>query len=58
MADQIPKVIQPGEQWMGQALQDANIERMGSEGFLYAVIIHSMGKKEVLHRIKISKEKS
>jgi len=55
--DGIPKVIQPGEQWMGQALQDANIERMGSEGFLYAAIIHSMGKKEVLCRIKIQKEK-
>jgi hypothetical protein len=52
----IPKVIQPGEQWMGQAHQDANIEKMAREGLLYMGISHSMNKKEVLRRVKINKE--
>jgi len=54
--DQVPKVVQPGEQWMAQAIQNEELERMASEGCLYAVIIHSMGKKEVMKRIEIAKE--
>jgi hypothetical protein len=50
----VPKIIQPGEQWMGQAHQDENMEKMAKEGLLYMGIIHSMGKKEILKRVKIS----
>ncbi len=54
----IPKVIQPGEQWMGQAIQNEKIETMAKNGFLYMGIIHSMNKKEIMNRIKINKDKS
>ncbi len=54
----LPKVLQPGEQWMGQAEQNDKMERMGSKGCLYAVIIHSMGVKETLHRVKIEEKHS
>ena len=54
--DQVPQVIQPGEQWMAQVIQSEELVSMATEGCLYAVIIHSMGKKEILCRIKISKQ--
>lgn len=53
--DTVPKVINPGEQWMGQGEQTAEVEQMASEGLLYAIVFHSMGKKGILRRIKISK---
>lgn len=53
-SDNVPKVIQPGEEWMGQALQNNEIEKMASEGYLYMGVIHSMGNKEVLRRVKIT----
>lgn len=52
-SDQVPKILNPGEQWMGQALQDDNVEKMASEGLLYFGIVHTMGKKEILRRVKI-----
>ena len=52
----LPKIIQPGEQWMGQAIQNEELEKMAQSGLLYIGIIHSMGKKEILNRIKISKK--
>jgi hypothetical protein len=52
-SDNVPKVIQPGEEWMGQALQNSEIEKMASEGCLYMGVIHSMGNKEILRRVKI-----
>lgn len=56
--DQVPKVVNPGEQWMGQALQDDKVEKMASEGYLYSGIIHTMGKKEILRRVKIIKKQT
>jgi len=52
----LPTVIQPGEQWMGQAIQNEELEKMAQNGLLYIGIIHSMGRKEILNRIKINKE--
>lgn len=52
----LPRVIQPGEQWMGQAIQDEKVEKMAQAGILYMGIMHSMKKKEILNRIKIIKE--
>lgn len=52
-SDNVPRVIQPGEEWMGQALQNSEIEKMASEGYLYMGVIHSMGNKEILRRVKI-----
>lgn len=52
----VPALVNPGEEWMGQAHQDENIEKMAREGLLYMGIMHSMGKKEILRRIKINKE--
>lgn len=54
--DTVPKVINPGEQWMGQGEQTTEVEKMALEGLLYAVVFHSMGKKGILRRIRISKE--
>jgi len=51
----VPALVNPGEEWMGQAHQDEKIEKMASEGILYMGIIHSMGKKEILRRVKIDK---
>lgn len=53
----VPAVVNPGEEWMGQAHQDKNIEEMASKGLLYMGIIHSMGKNEILRRIKIDSHK-
>lgn len=47
----VPKIVQPGEQWMGQAHQDENIERMAKDGVLFMGVIHSLGKKEIMQRI-------
>lgn len=52
----LPRIIQPGEQWMGQAIQDEDLEDMAQSGLLYMGIIHSMGRKEILNRIKITKK--
>ncbi|MDB2415212.1 hypothetical protein N9W34_05520 [Rickettsiales bacterium] len=52
----VPALVNPGECWMGQAHQDEKIEKMAREGILYMGIIHSMGKNEVLRRVKISKK--
>jgi len=52
-SDKVPHVLQPGEQWMGQALQDEEMEGLGSTGILEMGIIHSMSKKEILQRVKI-----
>ena len=52
----VPALVNPGEEWMGQALQDESIEKMASEGILCMGIIHSMGKNEILRRIKIDKK--
>jgi len=43
---------------MGQVHQDKNMEKMAKEGLLYMGIVHSMGKKEILKRVKISKDPS
>jgi hypothetical protein len=51
----VPVIVQPGEQWMGQAIQNAEIEKKATEGILYIGVIHSMGKKEVMRRVKIEK---
>jgi hypothetical protein len=56
--NQVPKIVNPGEQWMGQALQDDKIEKMALDGYLYFGVIHSMGKKEILRRVKIMKEQT
>jgi hypothetical protein len=55
-SDQVPKMLNPGEQWFGQVEQNDDIEKMALEGLLYAVVIHSMSKKEILRRIRISKK--
>lgn len=52
-SDNVPKVIQPGEEWMGQAIQNDEMEKMATEGYLYMGIIHSMGNKEILQRVKV-----
>ncbi len=52
----LPIVVQPGEQWMGQALQSQEIEDMALNRLLYIGVIHTMGKKEILKRIKIQKD--
>jgi hypothetical protein len=54
--NQVPKVVNPGEQWMVQALQDDEIEKMASEGYLYFGIIHTMGAKKIFRRVKIKKQ--
>lgn len=54
-SDQVPKIVNPGEQWFGQVEQNDDIEKMALEGLLYAVVIHSMGKKEILRQIRIFK---
>lgn len=52
----VPAVVQPGGQWMGQVHQDENIEKMAHEGLLYIGVVHSMRKREVLQRLKINKK--
>lgn len=54
--NQVPKVVSPGEQWMAQFEQTPEIEKMAKEGSLYVVVIHSLGKKEILSRITIAKD--
>jgi hypothetical protein len=49
----LPKVVHPGEQWMGQAHQTEELEKKAKEGFFYMGIIHSMGNKDILKRIII-----
>ena len=53
-SDQVPKIVNPGEQWFGQIEQNDEIEKMAAEGLLYAVLIHSMGRKEIIRPINIS----
>lgn len=48
-----PHLLQPGEQWMGQAIQNDEMERFGSTGVFRMGIIHSMNNKEVLKRVRI-----
>jgi len=56
-SDQVPKTIGSGERWIAQAEQTAEVEEMAKEGYLLVGIIHSMGKKEIMRRIKIPKNK-
>ena len=57
-SDKVPKTISSGEQWQAQTEQTVEIEKMAKEGYLSIGIIHSMGKKEVLKRIKINSPKT
>lgn len=52
-SDNIPRVVQPGEEWMGQTIQNEELERMASQEFLYLGVIHSMANKEILQRVRI-----
>lgn len=54
-SETIPKVLNPGEQWMGQAEQNEDIEDKAKNGLLYIGVIHSMNDGEILQRIKIIK---
>jgi hypothetical protein len=47
-----PNLIEPGQQWIGEAIQTKELEHMACEGCLYGVIVHSMGKKQIMKRIK------
>ena len=53
----VPRLVNPGEEWMGQAHQDENLENMARRGVLYMGIMHSMSAKEVLQRVKIADPK-
>lgn len=55
-SDNIPMIIQPGEQWVGLSNQDEKMEKMAKEGLLYMGITHSMSEKVILKRVKVSED--
>lgn len=54
--DKVPCIVNPGERWSYQAIQDKYIEKLAQDGLLYLGVSHSMAKKEVLRRIFIEKK--
>lgn len=55
LAHRFPCFIEPGERWLGGIVQDAELEQLARDGYLYVGIHHSAGSKAILHRVKMSK---
>jgi hypothetical protein len=51
--DNLPKIIEPGEQWIGKLLQNEEIKNFAHKQILYLCISHTMSKKDVVKRLKI-----
>lgn len=51
-AQVIPYRFEPGAQWIGMADQDANIDKMIQEGYLFAVLYCSTVGKGIRFRLK------
>lgn len=54
----IPYILKPGEQWMGMAIQNEELERLATSGLLYAAVIHTSGEHPIYRRIKLSAHNS
>jgi hypothetical protein len=52
----VPKVVQPGEQWMGQIIQDKEMDQRLTSGVLKIGVFHSLSKKEIMRRVRSSKK--
>lgn len=52
---EIPKVIVPGEQWIGQVNQN-EIEELASKGRMYIGICHSLSEKDLLVRVDLKND--
>jgi hypothetical protein len=42
--ENLPRVLEPGEEWNGFINQNGEIETMALKGYLYALVEHTMGK--------------
>ena len=52
----LPFVLRPGERWSGAVEQTDDLVDMARQGFLYAMLGHSMSDDELLVRISIPEE--
>ena len=52
----LPYVLEPGEIWLGEILENEILEKIGCDGYLYCGIHHSLSKKAVLKRVMIRKK--
>lgn len=50
----LPHVLKPGEEWSGLITQEKEVIEKSKDGLLYAAIYHSIGRKPVRGRIRIS----
>lgn len=49
----LPRALPPGEEWSGFIEQNEDVERWTAEGYFFASVYHSVGKKPVRARIVI-----
>ena len=52
-AQPLPFELKPGAEWMGFAIQDAEIEKWATGGTLYMMLYHSHDEKGLRHRVVI-----
>ncbi len=55
LAHRFPSFIEPGERWLGGIEQNAELEQLARDGYLYAGIHHSAGTRAILRRVKMSR---
>ena len=49
----LPHVLDAGERWLGMIEQNAELENMTREGYLYVGVYHSTGRRPVVDRVVI-----
>ncbi len=52
----LPCELEPGSRWMGAILQNAELEDMSRNGYLYCGVHHTASRKAVLKRVKVSEK--
>jgi len=55
-APRLPHILGPGEQWLGGIEQNAELEELSRNGFLYCGVYHSSSRRPVLQRVFIPEE--
>ena len=55
-SDVFPKMLAPGERWIGGLEQDSEIEQISRSEYLYCGVYHTGGDKPVLSRLRIDSE--